>query len=131
VIGLDTNVLVRYFAQDDPRQSKAARSLIDITLTRDAPGHVASISLAEFAWVLKRLYAATRDEIADAIEGLLTAPTIAVEHKGLVWKALREYRASTVGFSDCLIAQINLSAGCATTVTFDKTAAKSAGFRLL
>lgn len=131
MIGLDTNVLLRYFTQDEPRQSKAARDLVDNRLTREEPGHVASIALAEFAWVLKRLYAASTEEIAEAIEGLLTTPTIAVEHKSLAWKALREFRASTVGFSDCLIAQINLDAGCETTYTFDRNAAKSSGFRLL
>jgi predicted nucleic-acid-binding protein len=131
VIGLDSGVLVRYFTQDEPRQARAARELINDTLTPEHPGHVAAISLAEFAWVLQRLYGGERDEIAEAIEGLLTAPTIVVEHKSLAWKALRDFRASGLGFADCLVAHINLKAGCDTTCTFDRDAAKVAGFRLL
>lgn len=131
MIGLDTNVLIRYFTQDDPRQSKAASELIERRLSRETPGHVTAISMAEFAWVLKRLYAAEREEIATAIEGLLTAPTLVIEHKSVAWKALNDFRGSAAGFSDCLVAHINASAGCGTTVTFDKTAAKLAGFKLL
>ena len=130
MIGIDTNVLMRYFTQDDPRQSKAAQGLLDRKLTRDNPGHIAAITLAEFAWVLKRLYAGTREEIADAIQRLLTAPTLLVEHKTEVWKARRDYRTSTAGFSDCLIAQVNLAAGCEATYTFARAASKVTGFKL-
>ncbi len=131
MIGLDTNVLVRFFAQDEPQQSKAARALINRKLTRDRPGHVATIVLAEFAWVMKRLYRADREEISAALEGLLTSPVIAVEHKAQVWKALGDFRATTIGFSDCLMKHINAAAGCEVTCTFDRSAAKVAGFRLL
>ena len=131
MIGLDTNVLVRFFAQDDPQQSRAARSLINGKLTRDHPGYVAAIVLAEFAWVMKRLYDADRGEVAAAIEGLLTSPVITVEHKPLIWKALSDLRASSIDFSDCLIKHVNAAAGCEVTCTFDRTAAKLAGFRLL
>lgn len=72
MIGLDTNILVRYFAQDDPRQSTAARKLIDDKLTREEPGYIAIVVLVEFAWVLKRLYEGKRSEIAEAIAGLLS-----------------------------------------------------------
>lgn len=131
MIGLDTNVLVRFFAQDEPQQSKAARALINEKLTRDRPGYVAAIVLAEFAWVMKRLYAADRDEVAAAIEGLLTSPVMAVEYKPLIWKALGDFRSTSIGFSDCLIKHINAAAGCEATCTFDRSAAKIAGFRLL
>jgi predicted nucleic-acid-binding protein len=131
MIGLDTNVVLRYLAQDDPRQSKAARGLIDGRLTRDEPGHICTITVAEIAWVLKRLYAGSREEIADAIEGLLAAPTIVVEHRSLVRQAVQDFRESTAEFSDCMIARVNAGAGCDTTFTFDRAAAKLARFRLL
>lgn len=131
MIGLDTNVLIRYFAQDDPVQAQAARTLIERTLTRESPGHVAAISLAEFAWVLKRLYRGSRSEIGAAIEGLLTSPTLVIEHKALAWKALAGFLAGKSGFGDYLIAQINRAAGCSVTVTFDREAASDPGFQLL
>ncbi len=130
--GLDTNVLVRYFAQDEAKQSAAAKRLFHATLTRESPGHVNVVTLAETCWVLKRLYAAGRAELVQVVENLLAAPNIVIERKTLVRKALQAFEASpAAGFSDCLIAQLNADAGCARTVTFDRGAAKVAGFELL
>lgn len=130
--GLDTNVLVRYFTDDEPRQAKAARALIETRLTREAPGHVNVVTLAETAWVLQRLYGAGRDEIARVVDSLLTAASLVIERKAVVRRALQAYAAAaTAGFTDCLIAQLNAEAGCETTLTFDKRAAKGAGFVLL
>lgn len=132
MIGLDTNVLVRYFTDDEPKQARAARQLIETRLTRDAPGHVNTVTLAETAWVLQRLYGAGREEVARVVDSLLTAPNVVVERKALVRRALQAYAgAPAAGFSDCLIAQINGEAGCDTTLTFDKRASKVAGFTLL
>jgi predicted nucleic-acid-binding protein len=132
LIGLDTNVLVRYFSDDEPRQARAARRLIETRLTRDVPGHVNVVTLAETAWVLQRLYSAGRDEVARVVDSLLTAPNIVVERKALVRRALQAYAGTPAsGFSACLIAQLNGDAGCETTLTFDRRAAKVAGFALL
>lgn len=87
--------------------------------------------LIEFAWVLKRLYAGKREEIVEAIEGLLAASTISIENKRLVRNALRAFAASKADFSDSLIAQINSDAGCELTYTFDQIASKLRGFCLL
>jgi predicted nucleic-acid-binding protein len=131
MIGLDTNVIVRYLAQDDPKQSSAATRLFESTLSADNPGHVATISLAEVAWVLRSGYGASREEIATAIEGLLTSNALSFEHKPLVWRALRQYLGTTADFADCLTGQINAAAGCDATLTFDRTAAALPEFRPL
>ena len=131
MIGLDTNVLVRYLAQDDSRQAAAATRLLEDELSAEAPGYVCAVVLAEVAWVLSAAYAATREEIADTIETLLSAPSLAFERKTEVWQALRAYRSTNADFSDCLIAQVGRSEGCTRIVTFDKAAAKLDGFTLL
>lgn len=132
MIGLDTNVLVRYFAQDEPKQAAAARRLFQTRLTREAPGHVNVVTLAETCWVLRRLYAAGRSELVQVIENLLAAPNIVVERRALVRKALQIFDGSAAaGLSDCLIAQLNSDAGCQQTLTFDRSAAKLDGFELL
>ena len=131
MIGLDTNVLVRYFAQDEPKQAAAARRLFQDRLTREAPGHVNVVTLAQTCWVLKRLYGVGRDELVHVVENLLAAPNIVVERRAQVRKALQAFAASASGFSDCLIAQLNADAGCTNTLTFDRGAAKLAGFERL
>jgi predicted nucleic-acid-binding protein len=131
VIGLDTNVIVRYLAQDDDVQSPLATRLME-SLTSERPGFVSSVSLVETTWVLSRAYGASRDEIGAAVEGLLRAAELVVENSDAAYRALAIYRNSgRAEFSDALIAQRCALAGAAATVTFDRRAAREAGMQLL
>lgn len=131
MIGLDTNVIVRYLVQDDAKQSAAATRFIERALTPDNPGYVTGITLCEVIWVLTECYSADRVQIRSVVEGLLGSKQLAVEEADLVWKALRSWDASTADFSDALIGQIVTSRGGEKTVTFDREAAKLSGFELL
>jgi predicted nucleic-acid-binding protein len=131
VIGLDTNVVVRYLAQDDPKQSAVASKLFETVLTPDEPGFVCTVVLCEIAWVLAECYGADRARIRAAVEGLLAARQIAVETPDTVRKALRSWGESSADFADALIGAVAASHGVAKTVTFDRAAAKLPGFELL
>jgi predicted nucleic-acid-binding protein len=131
VIGLDTNVVVRYLAQDDAKQSAAAARLFEQRLTQEEPGFVSAIVLCELAWVLAECYGADRARIRAAIEGLLAAKQIAVEAPDIVRKALRSWGESGADFADALIGETAAAEGAAKTVTFDRAAAKLPGFELL
>ena len=128
--GLDTNVLVRYIMQDDARQSMLASRVIE-SLSAEAAGFVALVSVVELAWVLSGAYDLGREQLAEAIEGLLRTKEIVVERAETVWKALRVFRAGNADFADCVIERSAAAAGCARTVSFDRAAAKTAGMRLL
>jgi predicted nucleic-acid-binding protein len=130
VIGIDTNVLVRYVMQDDPEQTRAATRFMD-ALNTHRPGHISSVAMAELTWVLKTTYGATREELADAIEALLAADAIIVEHADCAHRALAALRSAGADFADAFVAAIDSNAGCAETVTFDKDAARRVGMRLL
>jgi len=130
MIGLDTNVLVRYIAQDDAAQSPKASTLIE-SLTVDEPGYVTQVALVEVVWVLSSLYAADRDQIAKVVEGLLRTKELSVEAAETIWKALRVFTSSKADFADCLIERACHGAHCEYTATFDAKAAKSAGLRLI
>lgn len=130
MIGLDTNVLVRYIMQDDPKQSPKATKLIG-ALTVAAPGFVSLVSVVELAWVLSSCYGLTRDQVAQTLELMLRTKEIIVDGADLVLKALRTFKASTAEFADCLIERTAASAGCTKTMTFDISAAKTAGMTLI
>jgi predicted nucleic-acid-binding protein len=130
VIGLDTNVLVRYLAQDDARQSPLATRQIE-SLTPGAPGHVSLVTLVELVWVLTGCYGSTREEIVTVLDALLRTQGLVVAQADTVWQALRLYRGGKADFADCLIERCNAKTGCAETVTFDRAAAKHCGMRLL
>ena len=131
MIGLDTNVVVRYLVQDDARQSAAANRLFERILSADNPGFVSGIALCELAWVLAECYGADRTRIRAAIEGLLAAKQIAVETPDLVRKALRAWGETGADFADALIGEVAASHGAAKIVTFDRAAGKLPGFELL
>ena len=123
MIGLDTNVIVRYLAQDDARQAAIATRLIEGSLSAEARGFVSIITLAEVVWVMTSNYRAARTAVADIVEGLLTAPQLAIEKADVIWRALRAFRESKADFSDAVIVELGRDAGCARTVTFDRHAA--------
>jgi predicted nucleic-acid-binding protein len=131
VIGLDTNVVVRYLAQDDARQAAAATRLIEGSLSAEARGFISIVTLAEVVWVMSSIYGASRAAGADIVEGLLTAPQLTLEKADVLWRALRAYRDSKADFSDAVIAELGRDAGCSKTVTFDRKAAVHPGFEAL
>ncbi len=131
MIGLDTNVVVRYLVQDDPKQSAIATRFMERTLSADHPGFVAAVTLCEIAWVLAECYAADRKRIREVVEGLLASKQIVIEGADLVWKALRAWEGVPADFSDSLIGQIAIAQGGEKTVTFDRAAARLDAFQLL
>jgi predicted nucleic-acid-binding protein len=130
VIGLDTNVLVRYIMRDDAKQVARADALID-GLTQQAPGFVSLVVVVEMVWVLESVYAHKSEDIASALQVLLAADTITVESPLAVAAAVRQYADGSVDFADALIACQNRVVGCERTMTFDKRAAKFAGMTLI
>jgi predicted nucleic-acid-binding protein len=131
VIGLDTNVVVRYLTQDDPRQAAAATRLFEKTLSTESPGFISAVTLCEICWVLAEAYGADRARIRTVVEGLLGSKQIVVESAELAWKALRAWEGSTADFSDALIGEVAAAHGAESVATFDKAAAKLPRFRLL
>lgn len=130
MIGLDTNVLVRYLAQDDPRQSAAAVHLIEEVCSEAQPGFITAVALAELVWVLQECYHSAKAEIVAILERILRTRQLVVDEAETVWKAVRLFERGSADFADCLIERIGASHECEYTATFDKGAAKS-GMRLI
>jgi predicted nucleic-acid-binding protein len=130
MIGLDTNVLVRYIMQDDARQSPLATRLVE-SLSADSPGFVPLVSVVELAWVLSSAYELDRAQLVQAFEGLLRTKELVVDRAETVWKALRTFQRASADFADCLIERSAAAAGCERTATFDRGAAKECGMKLL
>ncbi|WP_429500879.1 PIN domain-containing protein (plasmid) [Robbsia andropogonis] len=131
MIGLDTNVLVRYFAQDDAAQSKKATKLME-SLSAERPGFVSQIALVEVVWVLERCYGVEHEQMKDIIDSMMGSKELIIEGADTVRKALRVFMASAkADFADCLIERTGDAAKCEYTATFDVAASKVAGMRLI
>jgi predicted nucleic-acid-binding protein len=130
MIGLDTNILLRFYLKDDPDQSARAAALIQ-SFSAQKPGHISLVTLAELVWVMDRTYLKPKNEISALVSGLLESKQVVLENHNAVLQALRKFDSSNADFSDCLIERLCASAGCSQTMTFDVGAAKSAGMVLL
>ena len=131
MIGLDTNILVRYLAQDDPVQSPKATELIERRLSEENPGFVSVVAMVETAWVLDRAYGLADREIAAAIERTLQADVLVVEDEQEVFAAMIALREGHGSFADALIGGLGGRAGCTHTLTFDQKASRLPGFEPL
>lgn len=116
--GLDTSILIRYLVQDDPIQSARANKIID-KLTEQSPGFVSVLVIAEVAWVLRSRYKAMPEEIADAVERILSIGSLRVQNEQQVYEAVVATRSGEGTLADALICALGKSAGCTKTLTFD------------
>jgi predicted nucleic-acid-binding protein len=130
MVGLDTNILVRYFARDDAAQLRKVRALMQ-RLSPENPGYISHITLVELIWVMRTVYGATRARIANVVESLLNATDLRFENETLVTLAWNAYCAGKADFADYLMELSHRAAGCTHTVTFDRLAAQSTGMKLL
>jgi predicted nucleic-acid-binding protein len=130
VIGLDTNVLVRYLTQDDAAQSAKANQLIEKRLTQSDPGFISIVAMVETVWVLDRAYGFSRREIAAAIERILQSEVFVVQYEQDVFTAMVLLKAGRGAFADALIGELGATAGCSYTGTFDRRTTQLSTFRL-
>lgn len=129
MIGLDTNVVVRFLVQDDEEQSALATSLFT-SLTAKDRGYLSTVVLVEVFWVLRRGYRIPSNDIAETLLALVSADEIRVDEDEIVRAALRQARGGA-DFADALVALDGLRRGCEYTATFDKRASELTGMRLL
>jgi predicted nucleic-acid-binding protein len=130
MIGFDTNVIVRYVMQDDPKQSPKATKIVE-SLTVEDPGFISLVALIEFVWVLGSCYDLDRNQVGQAVNALLRTKELVLDRAERAAQALRLYHSGTADFADCLIERCSSNAGCAQTMTFDKSAVKATGMTLV
>jgi predicted nucleic-acid-binding protein len=128
MIGLDSNILVRYLTQDDPIQSPKATAIIERRLTEENPGFVCIVAMAETVWVLDRAYGLAMHEIAAAIERMLQTDVLVVENEQEVFTAMIALKEGHSSFADALIVALGARVGCSRTLTFDQKALRLPGF---
>jgi predicted nucleic-acid-binding protein len=129
LIGLDTNVLVRYLAQDDPVQSRRATEIIEQQLTRSSPGFVSIATILELAWVLKSIYLKPKEEVVAAIRRLIETDNLVIQNEVEVYQAQDSVMAGIANFEDALIGALGRWAGCSSTLTFDRKALRHKAFK--
>ena len=124
MIGLDTNVLVRYIVEDDPDQAELARIAIEDQCTTEEPGFISLMVVCELVWVLERAYKCSRAQVSEVLMNLLLTETFSIEYHDVAWQAYHDFIEGNADYADCLISRLNHATGCTTTYTFNRKAAK-------
>jgi predicted nucleic-acid-binding protein len=128
VLGIDTNVLVRYLVRDDQQQFERARRLINRELGKGEPVLVSLLVLLETEWVLRSRYSLGKTQMLLTLSALLEASDLVLEDEPAVEHAIYSWKESAANFSDCVINARNRRIGCSATATFDRNALKVDGF---
>ena len=128
MLGIDTNVLVRYLVRDDQAQYEKARRLIDREVSKGEPVLVSLLVLLETEWVLRSRYDLAKADLVATLSALLDTSDLVVEDEPSVENAIYSWKDSAVDFADCLIEARNRRLGCRATATFDSRTQKLRGF---
>jgi predicted nucleic-acid-binding protein len=123
---VDTNVLVRILARDDPRQVRTADEFV-------AAGAWASLlALAEAIWVLTTVYERDAAAVGSSVEQLLNHKDLILQDREVVAAALEIFRSRpALGFTDCLLLEVARKAGHLPLGTFDRNLSKIDGAQKL
>ncbi len=128
MLGIDTNVLVRFLVRDDEAQFDKARKLIKREVAAGRSVFINQLVLMETEWVLRSRYLVTKNQMIAAISGLLDATDVQFEDEPAVEEALFIWNDTAADFADCLIGAKNRRLGCRATASFDTKASKLPGF---
>ena len=131
MIGVDTNVLVRYLTQDDAAQARRVDGFLSDVTNRDVRLHIDDLVLCEVVWVLRAAYRFSKSTIVDALDKVISTGLFSFEDRELLREAIADYRNGPGDFSDYVIGRRNLRTGCDNTVTFDRSLDGSPAFRSL
>ncbi len=130
MIGIDTNVLLRYVVRDDPVLAATASRIINSALARQEAIHLSVIVLCESFWVLKSRYQFPKLHLLGFLEAIHEEAGFHVENRNLLRKAIEDYRKGPADFADYLIGHMAHAQGCSTTHTFDQKLKHSTLFSL-
>jgi predicted nucleic-acid-binding protein len=131
MIGIDTNVLVRYLTEDDEVQSTKAIKLIDEYTDANETIFINNIVVCELIWVLERGYKYSKDQVITVLKSILTTVGFCFEDHQILWVSATEYAGSAAGFADILIGQLNAENNCSKTFTFDQKASSLSMFTIM
>ncbi|MDP1526500.1 MAG: type II toxin-antitoxin system VapC family toxin [Rhodocyclaceae bacterium] len=128
MLGVHTNVLVRFLVRDDEAQFEKARKLIKREVAAGRRVFVSQLVLMETEWVLRSRYSLPKNQIIETVSGLLDTTDVRFEDEPAIEEALYTWKDAAADFADCLIGAKNRRLGCRATATCDAKAVKLPGF---
>ncbi|MGI9277756.1 MAG: PIN domain-containing protein [Endozoicomonas sp.] len=122
MIGLDTNIIVRYIVQGDPDQCRKVNDLMENRLSAREPGFITLVALIEVIWVLESSYCQAKSVILKVLRSLLATRQLMIERADIIHKVSSLFEAAHADFSDAVTYLLTQDSGCSDCFTFDKKA---------
>ena len=116
MIGLDTNVLVRFLVRDDPAQFDKVLELIQREWREGRLILISQLVVLETEWVLRSRYRLGKSALLAAFASLLGAREFEIEDEASLEQALFVWRSSSADFAECQIGARHLGHRCEATV---------------
>ncbi len=129
MIGLDTNIVLRYLLQDEPEQTAQVNHIVEDDLSPQNPGFLSLPTVLELVWVLRSVFKQDQNQIATHLERLLGAESFVIQNEQEVFEAMYALKRGTGEFEDALIGAVNRWAGCSHTYTSDRRALRLSAFQ--
>lgn len=115
---IDTNIVVRFLAQDDAQQAQQARRVFEA-----GDVFIGTTVALETEWVLRAGYGFSGSQVAEALRAIGGLPGVSLEDPAQLSQAL-DWLVEGMDFADAL--HLARSADCSVFVTFDKKLARAA-----
>jgi predicted nucleic-acid-binding protein len=131
VIAIDTNILVRYFTQDDPEQAKVVDGLLLKHSGKARSIFINNIVICELIWTLKKGYKYSKGQLLATLKFIIKTKEFAFEQDTILRLAVEDYETENFAFSDSLIALLNRHYGCEMTLSLDELAINKGIFERL
>lgn len=131
MIGVDTNVLLRFALRDDPGQSASAAAFIGADERLSRPAMICPVMLVEFVWTMQRKRGVPKERLLEILDAFAESERIAFSDERLIRSCIEQWRGGVADLPDYLIAASNLQAGAGSSATFDRRAAEGSGLTLL
>jgi predicted nucleic-acid-binding protein len=130
LLGVDTNILVRFLVDDDEKQSKKVYQILKSAEEEKELLYVTSVVILELIWVLESIYKIERHELLDSLADLILMPIFSFENIVAIQGFLPEAKSSKYDLSDLYIAYSCQIKKCTAVLTFDRKASKHPLFKL-
>ena len=131
MVGVDTNIIVRFLVGDDEKQANKVYKLFKSIENDKDELFVPTLVILELIWVLESVYEIVRSDILDSVSQLILMPIFKFENLTVIQNFITEAQQSKFDLSDLLIAHSANINGCEVILTFDKKASKYKYFDLL
>ena len=125
--GVDTNVLLRIFVDDDGVQHRQALELVKGLGEILVP----TVVIIETVWVLRNLFKFPKDRLVQFLNAVLEGGTFVLENREVIELAKFAFAEGKAGFADYVILESARKLGAKEVFTFDREFARTEGVVLV